>query len=226
MPTRSPYPLHPLHRLTPLLPPVPFLAALQLVAVPQSSSRPKGGLIAELRQALGGPQEAARLMEALKPDYWRIKSVVQAADAVMWPSQVAGMPSRPTESTLFVLCSTEGHPARTSGIKEGPTAFWNAVPTPHTLFRYPAPSKASPFPWHCCCSGEVAEQDWKWWSDELKALDDKLGRAPQAAGVRKMLSAIKNNHGGSVDVVMHVTQRIIMLCPSPHGRCIILTEVQ
>ncbi len=56
-----------------------------------------GGPVEDLRRALGGPEEASRLIAAIKKqpnqqpiDYWKLMTVAQAADAVMWPSQVAG----------------------------------------------------------------------------------------------------------------------------------------
>jgi hypothetical protein len=46
-------------------------------------------------------------------------------------------------------------------------------------------------------TGQVPEADWIWWNAVLKALDDRVGRSMRAAGVRRILSEIKNNHGES-----------------------------
>lgn len=34
-----------------------------------------------------------------------------------------------------------------------------------------------------------------WWSDLLKALDERLGKSRQAAAVRRVVSTIRNNYG-------------------------------
>lgn len=44
-------------------------------------------------------------------------------------------------------------------------------------------------------AGGVSDEAWAWWSEELRALDEGLGKRPQAAGARRLLSTIRNNHG-------------------------------
>ena len=53
-------------------------------------SRASGDFIKQLRDLLGGAQEARAIVVALKPDFWKIKTIVQAADMVMWPLQLTG----------------------------------------------------------------------------------------------------------------------------------------
>ncbi|GAX75421.1 hypothetical protein CEUSTIGMA_g2865.t1 [Chlamydomonas eustigma] len=48
--------------------------------------------------------------------------------------------------------------------------------------------------WSLQVAGEVSEEESKWWCDILKAVDDKMAKAPQSAAVRKALSSMKNNH--------------------------------
>ena len=44
-------------------------------------------------------------------------------------------------------------------------------------------------------TGKLSQESCMWWLDELKAFDDCLSKIPQAAGVRRLLSQVKNNHG-------------------------------
>ena len=59
---------------------------------PASKRKPKSGdgPIEQLRCILGEPHEAKAMLEPLKPDFWAIVTVLQAADMVMWPLQKAG----------------------------------------------------------------------------------------------------------------------------------------
>ncbi|KAG1662505.1 hypothetical protein FOA52_000908 [Chlamydomonas sp. UWO 241] len=106
--------------------------------VVQGAGARSEALVEELHALMGEARNVPTLLASCarsesdrRPDFWKARSVVQAADGIMWSAQVA--------------------------------------------------HKLSP-------------GAWNWYSEELKALEEKLGRLIQAAGVRKAQSAIKNNH--------------------------------
>jgi hypothetical protein len=52
-------------------------------------------------------------------------------------------------------------------------------------------------------AGKLSEQEWRWWSSFLNGLDERVGKARQAAGVLRIVSTIKNNHGDMSIVPFH-----------------------
>eukprot|EP00955_Chlamydomonas_euryale_P113621 366228-Chlamydomonas_euryale.AAC.13 len=127
-------------------------------AAPKASSSRARNLVSELHALFGEACDVPKLIAAAREndrtDFWMVRTMIEAADVIIWPAQVAG---------------------------------------------------------------ELPERESQWWIDELKAFDEKLGRTIQAAGVRKALSTIKNNHGMCLHItrlalITHLHTPLMMLC--------------
>ena len=74
-------------------------------------------VVSGLRALLGQPREAKALVDALGQDLWVMRTVIQAADMIMWPSQVKGGRGGSGGCSLFSVLwamnqSTRGTPSR------------------------------------------------------------------------------------------------------------------
>lgn len=148
---------------------------------------------------LGQAQQVPQLLASVrKPDgpadYWKLTSVVQAADAALWPVQVAGMP------WLDCRCGAALAGCRCLFSWQCNRLLRHTLPelSRHpglSVQRKPLDKHAWALPSFACDAGQLGEADFMWWSDLLKALDERLGKSRQAAAVRRVVSTIRNNYG-------------------------------